>query len=169
VKWIVELEGGECFPANAAMACRSAASRQSPGGIPEALRRVAAALDLATPGPEGQEGEPQNQAPRPPSAVQEVIDRYLIAEGKPPDMALDVAYQLQMHVIRSMLSMLDDALKAEGVAGETRLRAVRRLLYGSPWPDAEDARGRMREQEEALKVMMLEPPMIRTSLGLPPK
>ena len=106
------------------------------------------------------------------SDVSEVIDRYLADEGRPPDMALDVSYQLQMQVIRSMLSLLDDALAAEGVALETRLRAVRRLLYGSPWPDAEEARDRMREREEALQVMMLPvmaPAEAMAMMGLPPR
>jgi hypothetical protein len=103
------------------------------------------------------------------SDVRDVIDRFLIAEGRPPDMALDASYQLQMHVIRSMLSLLDDALEAEGVTADVRLRAVRRLLYGSPWPDAEEARDRMREHEETLKVAMRDGDWGGfVGLGLPP-
>lgn len=103
------------------------------------------------------------------SDVNDVIDRYLLDEGRPPDMALDVSYQLQMGVIRSMLSLLENALKAEGVAGDVQLRVVRRLLYGSPWPDADEARDRMREQEEAVKALMLAPANVMVGLGLPPK
>jgi hypothetical protein len=105
------------------------------------------------------------------SAVSDVIDRYLRDNDRPGDMELDAAYQLQMHVIRSMLSLLEDALKGEGVPETTSERVVRRLLTGSPWPDEEEARDRMREHEEAVQVLMLAPPapVVLADLGLPPK
>lgn len=104
--------------------------------------------------------------------VGDIIDRYLRDGGRPPDMALDVAYQLQMHVIRTMLSQFRDALAAEDVPGEIVLRLIRRVLYGSPWPGAEEARDRMRKQEEAAKAAMLAPlkPLdVAALLGLPPR
>jgi hypothetical protein len=48
VKWIVELEGGPKFAANAATMCRVAAMTERPDHENEILKRVAVALDEAT-------------------------------------------------------------------------------------------------------------------------
>ena len=104
--------------------------------------------------------------------MNDVIDAYLREQGRPGDMELDAAYQIQIHVIRSMLGILEDSLKAEGVTGETAVRVTRRLVYGSAFPDEGNARLRMREREEAVRALMLAPPdpaVIRDLLDLPPR
>lgn len=44
MKWIVELEGGEEFPNNAAIACKLAASGKLVSGLSEVFQRLEAAL-----------------------------------------------------------------------------------------------------------------------------
>lgn len=105
------------------------------------------------------------------TAVNDIIDGYLRAQHRPGDMERDAAYQLQLHVIRSMLAVLEDSLTAEGVTGETAGRVVRRLLYGSPLPDPDEALERMTAREEAVKAAMLAPPVpvdVTALLGFPP-
>ena len=54
MKWLVELEGGEAFPHNAAAACRLAAAGKLVPETGEVFQRLAAALAAArtAPGPE---------------------------------------------------------------------------------------------------------------------
>lgn len=63
MKWVIEVEGGPAFPANAASACRLSAAKWSTGPIPEALMRLSAAVAVARtsdkPSPEDYEDEPQ--------------------------------------------------------------------------------------------------------------
>lgn len=47
MKWILELDGGPAFAANAATMCRLAASEDRPDGEREILERLAAAADVA--------------------------------------------------------------------------------------------------------------------------
>jgi len=47
VKWIIEVEGAPAFPHNAAQACLIASRMRAPGGIAEALSRLADALGSA--------------------------------------------------------------------------------------------------------------------------
>lgn len=109
------------------------------------------------------------------TTVNDVVDAYLDEKGIPGDLHLDAAYQLETRVIRSLLGLLEDSLKAEGISAETALRVTRRLLYGAPGPDAGAARWRMREQERALAEAVLRPPdpaVIRemmAGIGLPPR
>ena len=51
MKWIVELEGGEAFPANAAAACRIAATGRPGGYLGEVFRGLEAALNAAETSP----------------------------------------------------------------------------------------------------------------------
>lgn len=105
--------------------------------------------------------------------VNDVVDAYLDEKGIPGDLELDAVYQLETGIIRSLLGLLEDSLRAEGIEGETALRVTRRLLYGAPGPDAGSARWRMRRQQEALAEAMLRPPdpaVIAELLGtLPPR
>lgn len=105
--------------------------------------------------------------------VDVVVDAYLDEKGIPGDLELDAAYQLETGIIRSLLGLLEESLRAEGIEGDTALRVVRRLLYGAAGPDAGTARWRMRKQERALAEAMLRPPdpaVIAELLGtLPPR
>lgn len=92
------------------------------------------------------------------TTVDDVINAYMADKGLPRDLELDAAYQLETGVIRSLLGVLEASLREEGIDGETALRVVRRMLYGTPDPDADLARWRMRKQEEALAEAMLAPP-----------
>lgn len=105
------------------------------------------------------------------TAVNDVISQYLRDQERPGDMELDAAYQLQMHVIRSMLGLLEDALAGEGVPPATAERVVRRMLTGSPFPDEGEARDRIRGSEKALKELMTVPVPVDAAsvLGLPPR
>lgn len=47
VKWVIELEGGPAFPANAATACRIAASGKPVGYLAEVFTRLEVALAAA--------------------------------------------------------------------------------------------------------------------------
>ena len=104
--------------------------------------------------------------------VNDVVSAYLAEKGLPRDLELDARWQLEMTVTRSLLGILEDSLRAEGIDGEAALRVVRRLLYGTPDPDADAARWRMRKQEEALAEAVLapvDPAVVAELLGLPPR
>ena len=47
MKWVIELEGGPAFPANAATACRLAASGKQVGYLAEVFTRLGAAVAAA--------------------------------------------------------------------------------------------------------------------------
>ena len=47
MKWVIELEGGPAFPANAATACRIAASGKPVGYLAEVFARLGAAVAAA--------------------------------------------------------------------------------------------------------------------------
>ena len=108
------------------------------------------------------------------TTVNDVINAYLSDKGLPRDLELDAAYQLELGVIRSLLGILEASLREEGIDRETALRVTRRMLYGTPDPDADLARWRMRKHEEALAEAMLrpvDPAVVRemmAGIGLPP-
>lgn len=106
------------------------------------------------------------------SIASDTIDRYLLAEGSRDAMVRDAAYRLQFEVIRDVLSRAEEAMSAERVDPGTVVRVIRRLLYGTPLPDAEEAEERIRLQDEAIRQAMLAPPdpvVVADMLGLPPE
>ena len=48
VKWVIELEGGPAFPANAATACKIAATGRPVGYLADVFTRLGAAVAAAT-------------------------------------------------------------------------------------------------------------------------
>lgn len=54
MRWIVEFDGGEAFPHNAAVACRVAANGKLVPETGEVFQRLAAALTTARPAPESE-------------------------------------------------------------------------------------------------------------------
>lgn len=82
------------------------------------------------------------------------------ARGLIDTASTDVAYSLQVNLLREMLAMLETILEQEGVPWETATRVIRSVLYGTPSVAEGQYRRHLQTQMADLLATQTPPPVV---------